>query len=58
MIPKKFESNPNGKVALVKSKKMVVPPPKTMAYKAALEEGFFRSIVPKTGINKPETINP
>ena len=55
-MPKKFASKPKGNVISVKMRIKVVPPPKSIENSAAIEEGFFKNIAPKTGINNPETI--
>ncbi len=56
VIPKKFASKPKGNCISVKMRIKVVPPPNSIEYSAAFEEGFFKNIVPKTGTNNPETI--
>jgi len=55
-IPKKFASKPKGSLIPVKIRIRVVPPPKSIEYSAAFEEGFFKNSAPKTGTNNPETI--
>lgn len=55
-MPKKFASKPKGNCILDNMRIKVVPPPKSIEYSAAFEEGFFKNMVPKTGTNNPETI--
>lgn len=57
VIPKKFASNPKGKVISVKIRVKVVPPPNSIEYIAAFDEGFFKKRKPKTGTKSPDTMN-
>ena len=56
VMPKKFASKPKGNATAVKIRNKVVAPPKSIAYSAAFDDGFFKNMNPKTGTNNPETI--
>lgn len=56
VMPKKFASKPRGNCISDNMRSKVVPPPNSIEYSAAFEEGFFKNIVPKIGTNNPETI--
>lgn len=55
-IPKKFALIPKGNSNSDKIKIKVVNPPKIIAVKAAIGEGFLSINIASTGIKSPETI--